>query len=271
MYLKNKILGRVVLGITLTALTIAIFSFLPPAFGTIFVSIWIAMATREFLLLLRRAEIILNQWFLITLNLLTVILAHYRLLPTLIILPMSIVFITTPIHSVLLPRIPVYGIFTVTYLGFLPAHLIMLQQLVIQNSYSTYLTIFPLVLTWLSDTAAYTVGRTVGRHKLAPLLSPRKTVEGALAGIISAGIFAGIVLPTMVPFKNQPRPLLVLTGVALSILGQIGDIFESLFKRAVDIKDSGTTLGEHGGFLDRIDSLLFAIPAFYYITLLTGR
>jgi len=268
---KNRLFNRIVWGTILSILTVAIILLFPPMFLAVFVGIWVTMATREFLLLLQRAEISLNQWLLITLNLLMLILAQYRLIPALIILPMGIVFITALLHPSPLPRIPVYGLFTITYLGFLPSHLILLQQLAIKHSYSSWLTLFPLIISWVSDTAAYVGGQIFGRHKLAPMVSPQKTVEGALAGLITAGILAGIWLPMLTPFRTQPRFLLVLIGIGLSVIGQIGDIFESTFKRAVGVKDSAPTLGEHGGFLDRADSLLFTIPTFYYLTLLTNQ
>ena len=114
----------------------------------------------------------------------------------------------------------------------------------------------------LSDTAQYYAGRTFGRHPLAPRRSPKKTVEGALGGFIvapAALVAAGFAwLPGIPPFR------LALLGVLLVAAGMIGDLFESMLKRAAGMKDSSTLIPGHGGVLDRIDALLFAAPVFYF-------
>ena len=113
------------------------------------------------------------------------------------------------------------------------------------------------------DTGAYYAGSYLGRHKLCPSVSPKKTIEGAIGGLL-ANLIIGIA------YKMFFLPSLTLWGCALLVLvvggvGQAGDLFESEFKRAADIKDSGTLLPGHGGFFDRIDALLFALPTAYLL------
>ena len=124
------------------------------------------------------------------------------------------------------------------------------------------LTLFPLVITWICDTAAMAVGTVVGGPKLAPTLSPKKTNAGAVGGTL-AGVITALVLGKFVLNRQEwsftPGQLL-LFGLVVSIVGQIGDVAESLFKREAGLKDSSTLIPGHGGVLDRLDSLYFVIP-----------
>jgi phosphatidate cytidylyltransferase len=130
------------------------------------------------------------------------------------------------------------------------------------------LVLFVVGVTWVGETAAYLVGSTLGRHKLAPVISPRKTVEGALAQVV-ASIAAGIALAAwLLPACGWA--LAVGAGVLLGVIGQFGDLAESAIKRSVGTKDTGRLIPGHGGVLDRIDSLLFNLPAFYYFSLLVA-
>jgi phosphatidate cytidylyltransferase len=125
-----------------------------------------------------------------------------------------------------------------------------------------FLTLFPLVITWVCDTAAMAVGTAVGGPRLAPILSPQKTHAGAVGGTLG-GVIAALALGKFVLNRQgwsfTPGQLL-LFGLAVSIVGQIGDVAESLFKREVGLKDSSTLIPGHGGVLDRLDSLYFVIP-----------
>ena len=114
----------------------------------------------------------------------------------------------------------------------------------------------------VSDTAQYYSGRTFGRTPLAPRRSPKKTREGAVGGFIVAPIFLTVAGGYWLP--NAPPVWLAVLGVGIVIAGIIGDLFESMLKRAADMKDSGTLIPGHGGVLDRIDALLFAAPVFYF-------
>lgn len=119
---------------------------------------------------------------------------------------------------------------------------------------------FGMLIVWLTDSGAYMVGRTIGKHKLAPKISPNKTLEGSIGG----SIVAVLVVPTLFSlFGWLPSySLFELLGIAivLSIAGQIGDLIESGFKRHYGVKDSGNILPGHGGILDRFDSMLIVMP-----------
>ena len=124
------------------------------------------------------------------------------------------------------------------------------------------LTLFPLVITWVCDTAAMAMGTALGGSKLAPILSPKKTHAGAVGGTL-AGVITALALGKFVLNRQgwsfSPGQLL-LFGLTVSIVGQIGDVAESLFKREAGLKDSSTLIPGHGGVLDRLDSLYFVIP-----------
>ena len=113
----------------------------------------------------------------------------------------------------------------------------------------------------ISDSAQYYTGRTLGRTPLAPLRSPKKTREGALGGFVIAPLFLGIAGPHFLP--AFPWQWHVSAALCIVPCGIIGDLFESMLKRAADVKDSGALIPGHGGVLDRIDALLFAAPVFY--------
>ena len=122
------------------------------------------------------------------------------------------------------------------------------------------LLLFTLVVVWVGDTVAYFVGRAIGRWKLAPEVSPNKTWEGAIANFLGSLLVAAIF-----GYWSQIPPvhMLMMAGLG-SIAGQIGDLFESAWKRSASVKDSGATLPGHGGMLDRIDALILAAPAVWY-------
>jgi phosphatidate cytidylyltransferase len=123
-----------------------------------------------------------------------------------------------------------------------------------------WLLLFTVVLVWVGDTLAYFVGRGIGRWKMAPQTSPNKTWEGAAANFLGALFVAAIFgYWTKVP----PAHMLAMAAVG-SVAGQIGDLFESAWKRNAGVKDSGTILPGHGGMLDRIDALILAAPAVWY-------
>jgi len=114
---------------------------------------------------------------------------------------------------------------------------------------------------WAGDVAAYYGGRAFGRYKLAPTISPNKTVEGSVAGL-AGSILIGVVLGSWL--VQRQVPFLVLASLAAAIAGQLGDLAESALKRSAGVKDSSSLLPGHGGMLDRLDSLIFAAPVFYW-------
>jgi phosphatidate cytidylyltransferase len=123
--------------------------------------------------------------------------------------------------------------------------------------------LFLFAIVWANDIAAYYVGRAVGFRKLAPSISPGKTIEGAFGGL-AAGCVAGLALAIWLKPGGMSLGLAFAAALVLGVLAQVGDLFESFFKRAAARKDSGTAIPGHGGFLDRIDGLLLSAPPFYY-------
>jgi phosphatidate cytidylyltransferase len=123
--------------------------------------------------------------------------------------------------------------------------------------------VFGLVVSWIGDTGAYYVGRRYGKHKLAPVVSPKKTWEGAIASAAVSSISGGLALPRLITGVGPGEALLL--ALAANVAGQVGDLAESAIKRGAGVKDSGTLLPGHGGLLDRVDSSLFALPVLYGI------
>jgi phosphatidate cytidylyltransferase len=124
----------------------------------------------------------------------------------------------------------------------------------------TKLLMFVLVITWIGDTAAYFVGRAIGKHPLAPVLSPKKSLEGSIASIVGALLVAAV----FAKWLTVPLPHLLAMAVVGNVAGQAGDLLESAYKRSAGVKDSGSLLPGHGGVLDRIDALILAIPVVWY-------
>jgi phosphatidate cytidylyltransferase len=122
------------------------------------------------------------------------------------------------------------------------------------------LLLFALVITWVGDSAAYFVGRAVGKHALAPHLSPKKTWEGTAASLIGSLLVAA----AFGRWLSAPLPQLLAMAAVGNVAGQIGDLLESAYKRSAGVKDSGGLLPGHGGILDRIDALILAIPVIWY-------
>ena len=152
----------------------------------------------------------------------------------------------------------------VVYTGALPAFLLAIRH----SNYSlrswagAWLVFFPLVVTWVCDTAAMFGGRALGGPKLAPSVSPGKTRSGSTAGVLGGLLVAPMFAAGIFPRVGIAIPLwqlLVVAGV-LSVVGQIGDLAESLFKREAGVKDSSNLIPGHGGVLDRLDSLYFVLP-----------
>ena len=154
----------------------------------------------------------------------------------------------------------------ILYVGWLLSHLVALRGLDDGRNW----VFFVLFVTWVSDTSAFFIGRRFGRHKLAPNISAGKTWEGAIGGVCGA-ILLSILFFTPNPFQ---LPLsywqAILLAVAVSVLGQVGELVESLLKGNMGVKDSGRLMPGHGGILDRIDSVVFAgVVVYYYVIWVT--
>ncbi len=153
----------------------------------------------------------------------------------------------------------------VMYTAGLPAFLLAIRHsnFAPRSWAGAWLVFFPLVVTWVVDTAAMFGGRAIGGAKLAPTVSPGKTRSGGIAGVIGGLIVAPIFAAAVFPRVGLEIPLWQLLAIAaiLGVVGQVGDLAESLFKREAGVKDSSHLIPGHGGVLDRLDSLYFVVPA----------
>jgi len=159
--------------------------------------------------------------------------------------------------------VTVFGVFYVAWLG---SHLILLRELPhlkgLDYSMGFSFVIIAFVLTWCYDTGAYFIGSWFGRRPLLPSVSPGKTLEGAAGGVALSIVGILIARAVLAPYLSVP--VAVGLGFVVSLVGQLGDLAESMIKRDVKIKDASMTIPGHGGVLDRFDSLLFTSPLLYY-------
>lgn len=155
------------------------------------------------------------------------------------------------------------SLFGVIFIGWTLAHMALLRE---SRPYGERLTYLLFVTIWISDIAAYAVGKNIGRTKLAPRVSPGKTWEGAIAGFIAACLTVCLGRAWFMPAAFGPKAAIVL-GLMLGIVGPLSDLAESVLKRAVGVKDSSSLLPGHGGVLDRFDAFLLTTPLMYYALL----
>ncbi len=150
----------------------------------------------------------------------------------------------------------------ILYIGWLLSYFVALREMVDGRNW-VFLALFA---TFGSDTAAFFIGRTWGKHRLAPNISPSKTWEGAIGGLLGAVIISLLFTIPSPLSLNLHYWQAILLGLTISVFSQLGDLIESLLKRNMGVKDSGRLLPGHGGFLDRLDSVVFAgIVVYYYV------
>ena len=154
-----------------------------------------------------------------------------------------------------------FGTFFITWTLY---HMVLIRDI---PDYGIKYIIFLFINIRLLDTGAYFVGKKFGKHKLAKNISPKKTIEGAIAGV-ATGVIVSVLCRFIFMKDIISLNEAILFAVVISFVGQFSDLAESLFKRDADIKDSGNILPGHGGMLDRFDSYLFAAPVFYYLIIL---
>ena len=155
-----------------------------------------------------------------------------------------------------------FTLFGIVYIAFTLGHLLLLRKL----PDGTFLVFFVLLVSWSGDATAYYVGRRFGSRPLARVLSPKKTIEGLVGGLITVPLIAWGASLWFLPLLTLSDCIVL--GLTLTLVGTFGDLSESAFKRQAGVKDSGNLIPGHGGFLDRIDSLLLTVPTFYYYMLI---
>lgn len=266
--LKSKLLkGRWLVWVLLIPLTLAAMA-APLWVATIYALLWSLTAAFEFLRLYIKSFRVYHLLFLIAPTLIwacTLFLTPFSLTGHLFVafviqVLLWLLFFPSKLTLILpLLILPLY-------LGFIPAHFVLLKQEVVKQGLGYAWLAFPFVMTWVNDTAAFLLGSLLGRIPLCAKLSPKKTVEGFLCGLaITAGAglgYSALFLP------DRPLWWGVVFAVAVALIGVLGDLFESAIKRERGVKHSSGILGAHGGFLDRIDSLMFGVAIYYYLLLL---
>lgn len=172
---------------------------------------------------------------------------------------LALALVAIAMYPTILVKDVAFGYFMFLYGGWTFMHALVLYD----EPKGSWLLLAVFVAVWCCDSGAYFIGRAFGKHKMAPSLSPKKTIEGALGGIATA-------VPAVV-LLNLPLGILPSVGAAalfallVAVLGILGDLFESYLKRMFEVKDSGKLLPGHGGILDRFDSFLFVVPLCSYI------
>jgi len=158
-----------------------------------------------------------------------------------------------------------YTLLGVFYVSWLLSHVLWLRLL----AEGQYYVFYVFLVVWLGDAVALYVGTLLGRHPLAPSISPRKTVEGAIGGLL--GSLSGALLGKLLLLGHFTMLQSLVSGGMLAVLGQLGDLSESLLKRGAGVKDSAHLIPGHGGILDKVDGILFSAPAMYYYSLYVTR
>ncbi len=251
-----------------------------PTLFTVFVAVWALLAAFEFYRLVTTPKVSPLTYFGLICVLLFIVGRNPDVLSALephfdinLITPLLLTAATVLSFVWLLARRQKEGAFAgwawtmagILYIGWLLSYLVSLRGLDDGRNW-IFLALFT---TFASDTAAFFTGRALGRHPLAPNISPGKTWEGAIGGVLGAILVSlFFVLPTPLslnPYLNWGQAILL--GLLVSVFGQIGDLTESLLKRNVGVKDSGTLIPGHGGVLDRVDSIVFAGVVVYYFAL----
>ena len=256
---------RIITALGIIALFVVLVWLGKPWWFTILVAIWGLLAVFEFYSMAATPKMITLTYFGLIWTLLFIITPHFDydfliplLLTSAVILPLIWLLLRPPKKGAFITW--AWTIAGILYVGWLLSYFVALRELDSGKAWVSLATF----TTSGSDTAAFFVGRALGSHKLAPSISPGKTWEGAIAGVIGA-IAVSLLLVTIfsLPIGYSQA---ILLGTIVSIFGQLGDLAESLLKRNMGVKDSGKLIPGHGGFLDRIDSIIFTgIVVYYYV------
>lgn len=147
--------------------------------------------------------------------------------------------------------------------GYIILPFIIITKIFVVNSYNPKIIIGIFILIWTNDTFAYIVGKSFGKHKLFERISPKKTIEGFLGGIVFAVIASLLISKYYIEGGKTAQNIWIAFAIIVGLFGTIGDLIESKFKRVAGVKDSGKIMPGHGGILDRLDSVIFVAPFIY--------
>lgn len=207
------------------------------------------------------------SWLGYLMGVATLLAFHFRISSLFLAAPLMVAIVLTAMlfsrrDTKLAFESTAYTIFGPAYVAGLMGYLIAIRMLSNGVSRGTHLVMLLFVIIWADDIFAYLVGKKFGKHPLASKASPKKTVEGGIAGFVFSIVTA--IVYSHFYLGDMPMIHAGILGALIGAVGQIGDLCESQLKRSADVKDSGAILPGHGGLLDRIDSLLFGAPALYY-------
>ncbi len=256
--------------IILPLVVVAVWFSEPLPWFTILVAIWGVLAALEFYSMVKTPKVLPLTGFGLLWTLLFILSPHFDyaylnqlLLTSAVVLPSVWLLVRRQKEGAFLSW--AWTIAGILFIGWLLSHLVALRGLDSGRDW----VFFALFTTFASDSTAFLTGRVWGRHHLAPTISPGKTWEGAIGGVLGA-IIVGLLLVKLLNLPLSYAQALPL-ALAVSVFGQAGDLVESLFKRNMGVKDSGRAMPGHGGFLDRIDSIVFTgVVVYYYVILFRG-
>lgn len=264
---------REITSFALAPLLIWLVGWAPHWLFTVMIFLITTLALWEFLILgerkgypLQKTLSLILLWFLLSAFTLESVSVEMGVFAVLLIVPAGYLFSRADLGEAL-PACAV-SVLSILYIGMLGGALLRLRlDFNVPPGPSSLLEIgaklvfFLLLVVWLGDAGAYYVGKSLGRHKLSPRVSPKKTIEGGIGGITASLIVAIVIHFTF--FPELPLVHALTIALILSIAGVLGDLAESMWKRSAAVKDSGTLIPGHGGFLDRFDSILFTAPILY--------
>ncbi|NLI97877.1 phosphatidate cytidylyltransferase [bacterium] len=260
----NLLKGRFLLWALLIPLTLIVMA-LPVWVATIYALIWIIAASTEFIILYLKSFKVHYVLFLFSPLIIWLYTLNVTELP--FSLHLAVAFLVQIILWLIIspgkPEQILPLLVLPLYLGFMPAHLVLLKQDSTAQSHGYMWLVFPFIIIWLNDTFAYLAGSLIGRTPLCPKISPKKTVEGFVAGVLLSAIVGSVFW--ILFQKDKPWWWGVLLALAVAMAGVLGDLLESAIKRERKVKNTSEILGGHGGFLDRIDSLIFGVLVYYYL------
>lgn len=258
---------RIITGLLMAALAALVTFFFPNWVFSLLVSVMVGIALSEFFNLVEKKNIFVYKYFGVIVGMLVPVIVYFQmggegyftLEPFFIVIACLFIFVLQFIRrdsSQALASIAV-TLFGLLYIAWFFSFFIKLKFL----PNGILLVAFLILVTKMGDIGAYLVGSLVGKHNLIPRISPHKTIEGTIGGLIFS-LLAAVAGKSYLP--NFPYGHLITLGILLGVLSQVGDLAESLLKRDCNTKDSGYTLSGFGGMLDLIDSLLFTAPIFYF-------